>query len=217
MNYSRTNPSARYRELQAMYRELHEQGEIRLGAPPEATFSGKSLMPQVHRIRKLIDRAGARNVLDYGSGKGRQYDAMRFEGPDGTTYDGVIDYWGVDYVHCYDPGYERYSKLPEGHFDAVVSTDVLEHCPEEDVPWVLQEMFNYAERCVYANIACYPARKHLPNGENAHCTIKPIDWWHERILAAAAQRPGLVWEVWLQSLSQTPDGPVMQERCLTQE
>jgi hypothetical protein len=217
MNYSRANPSSRYRVLQAMYRELHETGETRLGQPPEATFSGKSLMPQLHKIRGIIERTGACNALDYGCGKGRQYEPMRIEGPDGTPYDGVIDYWGIDYVHCYDPCYELYSKLPEGRFDAVISTDVLEHCPEEDVPWIIEEIFSYAERCVYANIACYPARKHLPNGENAHCTIKPVDWWHEHISAAAAHRPELVWEVWLQSLSQTPGGLIMQEHRLAKD
>ena len=27
----------------------------------------------------------------------------------------------------------------------------------------------------------YPARQILPNGENAHCTLKPKQWWRYRI------------------------------------
>jgi hypothetical protein len=65
-----------------------------------------------------------------------------------------------------------FSALPEGRFDGVVCTDVLEHCPEEDLPWIVGELFGYARLFVFANVACYPAAKKLPNGENAHCTIR---------------------------------------------
>ena len=26
----------------------------------------------------------------------------------------------------------------------------------------------------------YPANTILPNGENAHCTLKPIQWWKDQ-------------------------------------
>ena len=53
----------------------------------------------------------------------------------------------------------------------------MEHCPEEDIPWILDEIFQHAKKFVYVNIACYPAQKTLPDGQNAHCTIKPKEWW----------------------------------------
>jgi hypothetical protein len=68
----------------------------------------------------------------------------------------------------------------------VVSTDVLEHIPEEDVDWVLKDCFSFAKKFIYMNIASYPARKILPNGWNAHVTIESPDWWRQRILKAAA-------------------------------
>jgi FkbM family methyltransferase len=103
--------------------------------------------------------------------------------------DGIAEYWDVDEVQCYDPGYAPHSARPEGRFDGVICTDVLEHCPEEDVPWILEEIFGYAGRFVYLNVACYPARKTLPNGENAHITVRPPEWWREKVRAAA--RPGI--------------------------
>jgi hypothetical protein len=214
MTFSRDNPSPRYVALLRMYRELHEGGEKSLSLPPDQTFNGMSLMPQLERIKALVERTGARNVLDYGSGKGMQYEPMPLTGKEGTQYDGVIDYWGVDSVHCYDPCFRPYSNLPKGPFDAVVSTDVLEHCPEEDIPWIVEEIFGFAERCVYTNIACYPAMKHLPNGENAHCTIKPLAWWSDILHRAAARTPGIVWEAWVQSLIATPHGPELHEEVI---
>jgi hypothetical protein len=214
MTFSRANPSPRYVALVGMYRDLHENGERNLGLPPDHTFNGMSLMPQMTRIKALIERTGSRSVLDYGSGKGQQYAPMELTDETGEKYDGVIDYWGVDSVHCYDPSFRPYSNLPRGRFDGVVSTDVLEHCPEEDIPWIVEEIFGFAERCVYANIACYPAKKHLPSGENAHCTIKPLGWWDDILRSAAARRPGIVWEAWVQSVIVTQQGPSLHEEVV---
>ena len=118
-------------------------------------------------------------------------------------------------VRCYDPCHEPFSRLPEEKFDGVLCTDVLEHCPEEDVPWILDEIFGYARRFVFANAACYPARKHLPNGENAHCTIREPAWWRERLCETSARHPGVLWEVWVQSLVKIYNGHRMVEQKLT--
>jgi len=122
-----------------------------------------------------------------------------------VRWNSMQEYWGVESIRCYDPGHPPFSVLPEGGFDAVICTDVLEHCPEEDLPWIVGELFGYARRFVFANVACYPAAKTLPNGENAHCTIRPVAFWRalfDRAALdaasdqAAAERSGLLWEVW---------------------
>ena len=48
---------------------------------------------------------------------------------------------------------------------------------------------DYANKFVYANIACHRAKATLPNGENAHCTARPVEWWKPMIEKAAAKRP----------------------------
>jgi len=206
MKYSRAVPSPRYAELQQLYRTMHEQGEAFLKMPPEMTFPGSSLPPQAGRIKTLIERTGARTLLDYGSGKGLQYRLKEFRDAGGRSWPGIVDYWGVGSVECYDPGYPPFSRLPGDTYDGVISTDVLEHCPEEDLAWILEEIFAFATRFVFTNVACYPASKRLPNGENAHCTVKPPDWWRELLAATAARHPGIVWETWLDVPVETPDG-----------
>lgn len=211
--YSRSNPSPRYLFLGAMYRQMHGEGEKFLGIPAKETFPGLSLPPQARRIKRLIDLTGAETLLDYGSGKGQQYDAPIDLGQEGK-FESIIDYWDVAGVQCYDPSYEPYSKLPDGKFDGVISTDVLEHCPEEDIPWIVDEIFGFANRFVFANVACYPARKRLPSGENAHCTIKPPDWWRVIVEAAALRHAGLQWEFWIQSRVEGPQAPRLVEERL---
>lgn len=211
MAYSRNNPSPRYIALQAQYRTMHEKGEEFLQIAPENTFPGASLLPQAPRIKRLIDLTDSVTILDYGSGKGRQYEPQLIEDGKGGQWDSIADYWDVEPVVCYDPCYPPFSKLPSGKFDGVISTDVLEHCPEEDIPWIAGEIFSYAKRFVFANVACYPARKRLPSGENAHCTIRPVEWWKDVFEDLARAHGNLAWEVWIQSRQEGSSGPVLIE------
>jgi hypothetical protein len=189
--FSRDNPSPRYKQLLGYYREMHEHGAVAQNIPAEETFDGRSLLGHATIIRDLIRSLSAHTILDYGSGKGRQYDAMSIDNKDGESYPDIPTFWGIESVTCYDPGYKRFSILPQGTFDGVISTDVLEHIPKEDVPWVLDEIFGYARIFVYLNVACYPAKKILPNGENAHCTVEPPEWWIALFEEQVKRTPGL--------------------------
>lgn len=195
MEYTRASPSARYKELLALYQNLHERGEQFLRLSADATYPGVSLLPHVARIKELIDATNARTILDYGCGKGFQYDLRPVKIPGLGQVESVIDYWDVDEVACYDPCYKPYSKLPEGRFDGVVCTDVLEHCPEADVPWIVDEIFSYATRFVFASIACYPAKSRLPNGENAHCTVRPLEWWRGLFAETGTRFSQVTWRI----------------------
>lgn len=187
--FSRQNPSPRYRQLVAMYNEMHVQGEKARNRPPEKVFPGESLPVHAIPIKDLIDKHGAKSLLDYGAGKGMQYKWTDLKLSDGRVVPDLKSFWGVDSIRCYDPAYPPFIEVPAGQFDGVICTDVLEHCPEPDIPWILDELFGYARKFVYGNIACHLAKSILPNGENAHTTAKPEEWWKPRIAAAAAKRP----------------------------
>jgi hypothetical protein len=193
--YTRAAPSPRYRRLLEQYQHMHLHGEQHLGIPPEQTFPGASLPKQAPGIKRLIKATSAATILDYGCGKGQQYWPRRIVDPDdGIDYPDIKSYWGVRSIQCYDPAYQPHNNLPTGKFDGVVCTDVLEHCPEDDIPWILGELFGYADKFVFANVACFPARKRLPSGGNAHCTIKPVRWWEEHLERVARARPAVVYE-----------------------
>ena len=81
----------------------------------------------------------------------------------------------------YDPAVESYSNLPDEMFDGIISTDVLEHIPEVVLPSTFEYMFNHATKFLYLKIATKVACVVLPNGENAHVTIKPYRWWASTI------------------------------------
>ena len=49
-----------------------------------------------------------------------------------------------------------------GKFDLVLSFDVLEHIFIADLPWVIDDIFSKANKCVLINVACYEAAALLP-------------------------------------------------------
>ena len=191
--FSRTNPSPRYTELLDLYQSHHASGDKKNWS--EGTvYPGKSLWPYLGYIKALVMRHNVSGLLDYGAGKGLQYTNLRVkEAGRSKIHSSVQNYWGVENVHCYDPGTERFNTFPEGTFEGVVSTDVLEHCPAEDLPWIIDEMFAKAEKFVFANIACYPAQTVLPNGENAHATIEPPEWWENLVESISKDHPDITY------------------------
>lgn len=192
--YSRQNPSQRYRELVALYQQVHREGIPKQKIPAEKLYAGRSLIAHLPAIKSLVVATGARSLLDYGSGKGTMYRQRDIRLPDGQVVPSIQEYLGVARIACYDPAVPEHASFPSDQFDSVISTDALEHCPEQDMPWIVEEMFAAAKKFVFANVASCPAHKRLPNGENAHATQQPVEWWADLIRRCAANHCGIIYE-----------------------
>ncbi len=192
------HPSQRYRALVHLYARMHLEGDPANALAAETLFDGRALTPHVETVRRLLLATGARSLLDYGCGKAKAYRTLRARHPDGSVSEGAQALWGLDSVALYDPAVRAHARLPEGPFDAVVSTAVLEYVPEEDLDWVLAEIVAFARRLVFLSIACHPSPARLPNGENYHVTQRSPGWWCDRLIAAlpAAQPPRLFALLW---------------------
>ena len=197
-NYDRSAPSPTYLLYIDMYSKLHIDGDLENKVMPEMAYAGKSIVPWIATIKDLITLTNSKTLLDYGSGKGFQYKSMLLEDRNQMKYKSLQKYWNISEIYCYDPGYSPYQKLPRKQYDAVILTDVLEHCYQEDVKWILAEIFGLTRKFVFANIACYQARQILPNGENAHCTIRPAAWWESILHLVASDYPEVKYCVWVE-------------------
>jgi len=142
----------------------------------EGKYPGNSYKHQHPDIAQCVVKYGATSMLDYGCGKGNQWTNSQF-----------WKEWGF-MPHLYDPAVPQYNKLPTQTFDAIISTDVFEHIPEAEIPGVLYWMFLHANKFIFLGIANTPAKAILPNGENAHCTLKSHKEWEKLIRSCATKQ-----------------------------
>ena len=139
--------------------------------------NGGGLKFYLQHIIDLVQDTKAETLLDYGCGKAEGYLHHKHH-----------KNWGDIMPSLYDPAIPEYEVLPDGNFDGVISFDVLEHIPKEQIPETFQTIFSKAKKFVFLGIATAPAKAILPNGENAHCTVEPIGWWETMVEKYAPKR-----------------------------
>jgi hypothetical protein len=128
-----------------------------------------------HVCKLLEHRRGyIKSVLDFGAGQRSLGKYVKDNGIDLRVQ------W-TDY----DPGIPEISVLPRGPFDAVVSSDVLEHVEPELVDETIDQLFELAGKLQFHHIACSECGTTLPDGRNAHLTVEEPKWW-----LAKFDRPG---------------------------
>lgn len=142
------------------YKQLHKEGK----------FAGGTLLVFKDRIGNIIRFHNAKTVLDYGAGKGVGW------------YNHHLDEeWNVT-ATLYEPAVPDMSKKPEGKFDVVLCVDVVEHVPEDEIPGLLNQLFEYAKKAVVVTFCNRPAKKDLPiSGGNVHITQRNRHWWEEQM------------------------------------
>ena len=113
-------------------------------------------------INEIIDFQ-PKSVLDYGCGQSI-----------------LIDKLNIPKKYRYDPAISGIDKLPVSKVDLILCNDVLEHILEEDLDDLLKELKSLSDKVVFS-ICIKLATHKLPNGQNAHVTIKPVDWWLNKI------------------------------------
>ena len=145
-------------DYQAQLSEMHSKGQF---------VRGGKLLKSVNPFFKQYQPS---SVLDYGCGHGGLMAAIKEAYP-------------TMQVEGYDPGNPEHNRMPKRSFDAVISGDVFEHIEPEHLDATLQLISSKILRCGWFRIACYPAKKHLPDGRNAHLIIKSPDWWRTKILS----------------------------------
>jgi len=178
--FNSEQPSKKYIALEEYYRSLHTGKET--NENKEQIYNGKATMVFAKILKQIIEKNKSKTLLDYGSGKGDRYFNKSFFGNE--DYPPLQDYWNIKPT-LFDPGV-LYPKPVNQLFDIVISIDVLEHIPFEDLNWVINEIFSFAKQIIFLNVACYPAERTFPDGTNLHVSLFPPLRWYGLISSIAS-------------------------------
>lgn len=151
-------------------------------------FAGFTLKKYVNDIEQIVKEHKPSVMLDYGCGKGYQYLKMRMH-----------ERWGGLLPHCYDVGVRQLAERPTIIFDGLICTDMLEHIDQEDVPFILNDIFSLISKApsvsafAFLGISCIPEKrdvKKLSDGRGVHVTVQQPSWWRSQIECALAIERG---------------------------
>lgn len=144
-------------EYQQQLMTMHQQGQFQRGSKIFDT------------VKHMVEQCKPSSILDFGCGQGGLVRALAH------AYPGIR-------VEGYDPGSATHNVWPRKPVDMIVSADVFEHIEPEHVDRTLQRIGQQMLKSGWFRIACYPAKKSLPDGRNAHLIVEPPAWWREHIV-----------------------------------
>ena len=153
-------------------REKERAKYVALATKPGSTYGstnhGKLAVPIIHKFKP-------RFVVDFGCGRNDLVRDLRRLGIDGLGVDFAFP--DADLIR---PMHK--TALHAGVADVVTSFDALEHLLPEDVDAVLAEMRRVAKpRGHFVFSICTRPSKTTVAGEGLHPTVRPLDWWLDRI------------------------------------
>lgn len=129
---------------------------------------GNTSVKNLRLLRPDIRLLHPASILDYGCGQSPLLEHLDLGYP-------------VELLR-YDPAIPKYSAKPQGKADLLLNIDVLEHIPEEHLETVIADMAASCRNAIII-VDMAPAALILPDGSNAHCTLKPRQWWHDKLSA----------------------------------
>ena len=168
---SKLHLSKKGKELIKLYEKMAQDGYNRTdGKVIKKAFSDFELRKFRNLCKEKISIEEIKTLLDYGGG-GSNWDEPNF---DPLTGKSAKEFFNIQKVTTFEPARNLSEKKKS---DCVVCIDVLEHIFIADIPNVVEELFSLTNNLLVINVACYKAAAILPNGENAHITIRPPAWW----------------------------------------
>ena len=182
---SKLKLSKQGKELIKLYEKMVKEGYSRRdGVEVKKAFSDFELRKFRNLCKEKISNSKIKTILDYGGG-GSNWEEPNFEP---STGENAKTFFDVKEVNTFEPARNLMEKKQS---DCVICMDVLEHIFIADVPNVIDELFSLSKNLLIINVACYKAAAMLPNGENAHITVRHPLWWKGSIDTIASNFPNV--------------------------
>ena len=174
-----TSTDTLYTGFVTRMREARRGGET----PPLATTFAP---PPLAGLGELLAEAGARSILELTIADPRneavQSRVGKYPGATLTTFDPTATgAAGMD--------------VPFGPFDAVISTSGLDLLSNEDLPWVLDQLFDRSSAAVFVTVDDTARTVHVSDGTTILVRPRGFAWWRAQMEAASRNSPEIRWRI----------------------
>jgi len=182
--FTADKPSAQFRSLLTQIRASANGGETK--QQPAARPSAFAPTTRAESLDKLIEKTGPKTLLEYRFAGDAIQHLMRYEPL--TEQEGIT-------VTRFDPACQSGDARPATGFDGVVCTDALDFIPDEDIPWVIDDLFDWAKQFVYVTVECSPRGRTLADGTVLCGRQRDPAWWKAAFESAAERHPRIQWKL----------------------
>lgn len=136
----------------------------------------------VELFLKLATPHVENSILDAGCGPGAASKVLISEGYEDVTLLDLVDARDEELRHAHFPFIQQplWSYLPSS-FHHVLCCDVMEHIPTEMVGLVLDRLISQSYVNCFFTISLVRDQFGLWAGKPLHQTVRPFEWWRDRI------------------------------------
>ena len=127
---------------------------------------GQASVTYAPMLSQIINRLGVTQLLDYGCGKGRLFQALK------VAHEMKLQ--------AYDPGIPAFAGDPVP-MQMVACIDVLEHVEPEFLDAVLDDLVRVTEVVGFFTVCTVAAERTLSDGRNAHLIQRDMVWWFNKL------------------------------------
>ena len=135
----------------------------------QSANSFKGLLVKYDPIKEFVSMYQPQSIIDYGCARGNLVNQLK------------QDFSNIPIIEGFDPGVPEFNTIKQDSYECLISNDVIEHFEPEFLDSTLQKMETLFTKSAWLIIACYPAKKRLPDGRNAHLIIESPKWWIKKI------------------------------------
>jgi cyclopropane fatty-acyl-phospholipid synthase-like methyltransferase len=121
----------------------------------------------VKEIFNFIKQTKPKTILDFGCGK--------------ESLKKTLNRLNIN-VDGYDPAIPNKNAIPSDQYDMIVTTDVMEHLHEDELESLFEDILKFQPKYMFHAISTRLAINKLPDGTNAHKTVKSEEWWKQKFI-----------------------------------
>ncbi len=175
-----------FRSTNTLYTEFVAQMRAARRGGQSPALDTRFASPPLSGLGELLAQADAKSILEFTLADARneaiESRVGKYPGATLTTFDPTAtSAEGMD--------------VPFGPFDAVISTTGLDLLSNEDLPWVLDQLFDRATAAVFITVDDTARTVHVSDGTTILIRPRGFAWWRAQMEAASRNSPDIRWRI----------------------